>query len=103
MAEYGAAGSVESNAYTAASEAEVTRESIMSEIKDKLTGDGASGVANDVALNINALGGVDISSGPGALVLDDKLQKLSVIEQSSAQLLSGKNRLAKELGQIMRS
>jgi hypothetical protein len=45
---------------------------------------------------------VDIESGPGALLLDNELQKLSTIEQTSAQNISNKNRTAKEINQTMR-
>lgn len=98
---YGAAGSVEANAYKVAEASENTRTGIMQEIKDKLTAAGGT-VDPDITLSVDMLGGVDISSGPGALVLDDVLQKLSTIQQTSAQILAAKNRSAKEVQQLMR-
>ncbi len=97
---YGSTNSVEANAYKVAEAAENTRTEIMAEIRDQL---GRSTEVNpDVTLNVESLGGVDISSGPGALVLDDVLQKLSTIQQTSAQILAAKNRSAKEVQQLMR-
>jgi hypothetical protein len=98
---YGAANSVEANAYKVAEASENTRCEIMAEIKNALTTSNNE-VDTDVTLNVESLGGIDISSGPGALVLDDVLQKLSTIQQTAAQILASKNRSAKEVQQLMR-
>ncbi|OGB90897.1 hypothetical protein A2625_07650 [candidate division WOR-1 bacterium RIFCSPHIGHO2_01_FULL_53_15] len=97
-ANYGGAGSVEANAYKSAEAAENTRDAIMSEIKSKITG---QTLANDVALTISALGGVDIGTGPGSLVLDDKLNTLGIVQGVAAQVLASQNRNQKEVGQKM--
>lgn len=95
--------SIEANAYETARISEQTREGIMSQIRDQLGGDNST--VNDVTINVNLPGeddAVDISSGAGALLLDSALQKLSTLDQASAQILSSKNRSQKEITQAMR-
>lgn len=100
MGDYGG-NSLEVNAYESANIAENTREDIMEQIREQL-GD-VNNIDNDVTLNVNVLGTeVDISSGPGALLLDDALQTLSTIQQVSAQMVASKNRGQKEMNQLLR-
>jgi len=100
--DYGASGSVESNAYKVAETAENTREKIMDDIRSQLGRQADGTFSEDITLQVQELGGIDISSGAGALVLDDVLQKLSTIQQSAAQILASKNRGVKEMQQLMR-
>lgn len=96
----GNAGAIDSNAYSAANSAENIRKDIMQEIKDAVSNSVNDKTGNDLSVGISlpgCNGNVDIASGPGALLLDDCLQKLSTIQQTSAQVLSSKNNTAKQI------
>ena len=99
MGMYDTQGTIEGDAYFVANAADDARQDIMSDIRTAVTG--ASNGTSDV-YSIPALGGIDISTGAGALILDDTLQKLSNQEQASGQILSSKNRGQKEMNQLMR-
>ncbi|MDR1996788.1 MAG: hypothetical protein LBQ83_00435 [Candidatus Margulisbacteria bacterium] len=43
---------------------------------------------------------VDISTGAGALVLDDALQELSTLEQAAAQLVAAENKAQKQVHSV---
>jgi hypothetical protein len=93
---YGENGSISSNAFLVANDADTKREDIMSEIKNAVSSANTGG--SDVYVNVGG-SNIDISTGAGALVLDDTLQKLSTQEQSAAQILSAQNRATKEVSQ----
>jgi len=44
--------------------------------------------------------GIDISTGAGALVLDDALQELSTLEQAAAQLVAAENKAQKQVHSV---
>lgn len=89
------AGNIENDALETLRLVSLERETIMNEV---------AGVASDPTItdvNIN-MGGqgtvpVDISTGAGALVLDDRLQELATLEQSAAQLVAAENRAQKDV------
>ncbi|GBR76690.1 hypothetical protein NO2_1201 [Candidatus Termititenax persephonae] len=43
---------------------------------------------------------VDVSTGAGALVLDDALQELSTLEQAAAQLVAAENKAQKQVHSV---
>lgn len=94
--------SLSANAYEAADWADASREEIMNDIRDAIESN-ANGTndVDGVEVEIDGIA-VDISSGAGALLLDDKLQELSTIEQSAAQILAANNRAQKEVNQLLR-
>ena len=47
-------------------------------------------------------GGIDITTGAGALVLDDVLQAMSTVEQSAAQLVSAENKAQQQVNSLAR-
>lgn len=48
------------------------------------------------------LGGIDITTGAGALVLDDVLQAMSTVEQTAAQLVSAENKAQQQVNSLAR-
>lgn len=87
-------------AYEVAKTADDVRKGIMEEIKSAVSSEALKN-GNDISVTLMNTK-VDISSGPGALVLDDVLQKLSTVGQTAAQLLASKNRAAKEIQNLVR-
>ena len=72
----------------------VQRECIMNQVKDA-----ASSQTGQAMVKIaNAC--VDISTGAGALVLDDALQELSTLEQAAAQLVAAENKAQKQVHSV---
>jgi len=49
---------------------------------------------------VTSLAGTDISTGAGALLLDDTLQELSTVEQAAAQLVAAENRAQKQIHSV---
>ncbi len=89
--------SFEGEAYNVSQAADDERQEIMDQIYNA-----ASSGAGDVHMITIDGKSYDISSGTGALVLDDKLQKISTRQQVAAQLVASKNRGEKEVHQIAR-
>ena len=95
-------GDISLNAYEATSTTNDIREGIMQDIRDSVAGM-ADGGNEDMTVSVSLRGTeVDISTGAGALLLDDTLQTLSTIEQSAAQILASNNRAVKEINQTLR-
>ena len=70
------------------------REAIMSDVKAAAK---SGGKDNTVKI---AGACVDISTGAGALVLDDALQELSTLEQAAAQLVAAENKAQKQVHSV---
>jgi hypothetical protein len=85
------------DAYNAIEAVTQIRSSLMTEIKKVATSGTASGTNKDISI-----GGVsiDISTGAGALVLDDALQELSTLEQAAAQLVAAENKAQKQVHSV---
>jgi hypothetical protein len=65
----------------------IEREKIMDDVK---------GAAENPSAKVDIAGSqIDISTGAGALVLDDYLQELSTVEQAAAQLVAAENKAQK--------
>ena len=102
---------VESNSYFVANACDITKEEVMSAIKEAL--ENANTSKGDIAqvtledelgkdtLAKWGLAGIDISSGGGALLLDSVLQKLSTMEQVSAQFLASVYKAVKQINQML--
>jgi hypothetical protein len=77
-----------------------TRQALMDAIKTAA----ASGEKTiSMMVNVNGTGetiGVDISTGAGALILDDYLQELSTVEQAAAQLVAAENKAQKQIHSV---
>ncbi|GBR73782.1 hypothetical protein NO1_1080 [Candidatus Termititenax aidoneus] len=89
------------DAYAAIANVTDIRSQIMAQITSVATGSG------DKEIDIGALtdkGGtsvkIDISTGAGALVLDDALQELSTLEQAAAQLVAAENKAQKQVHSV---
>ena len=71
-------------------------EEVRSDLMDQIVGAAASDSDKTITIGANAEGEggqeIDISTGAGALVLDNALQELSTVEQVAAQLVAGSNR-----------
>ena len=81
--------------YEAVKAVEDRRSEVMSCVKVAA----ASGSTNR---NVSIAGtSVDISTGAGALVLDDYLQELSTVEQAAAQLVAAENKSQKQAHSIL--
>ncbi|GBR77604.1 hypothetical protein RDn1_263 [Candidatus Termititenax dinenymphae] len=78
----------------AISKVAIQREDIMSQVKAAAT---TGGTSNNVTI---AGGQIDISTGAGALVLDDALQELSTLEQAAAQLVAAENKAQKQVHSV---
>jgi hypothetical protein len=72
-----------------------TRENLMNSIKSAASQDG-----NKVITISSDLASIDISTGAGALVLDDYLQELSTVEQAAAQLVAAENKAQKQVHSV---
>jgi hypothetical protein len=89
------------DAYLAIGNVTEIRSQLMHEITKVATGE-----SNDKTININAgnTGAgekkIDISTGAGALVLDDALQELSTLEQAAAQLVAAENKAQKQVHSV---
>ncbi|MBU0580048.1 MAG: hypothetical protein KKA19_02630 [Candidatus Margulisbacteria bacterium] len=87
------AGDIEAQAFNALSSVTSERDGIMQQVANV-----AANTATTVKIR---MGGeekeVDISTGAGALVLDDRLQELATMEQSAAQLVAAENRAQKDV------
>ena len=70
------------------------REAIMSDVKNAAK---IGGTDNSVKIGSAC---VDISTGAGALVLDDALQELSTLEQAAAQLVAAENKAQKQIHSV---
>ncbi|GBR76686.1 hypothetical protein NO2_1197 [Candidatus Termititenax persephonae] len=72
----------------------IQRENIMSEVR-------SAAADSSSAKTISIAGAcVDISTGAGALVLDDALQELSTLEQAAAQLVAAENKAQKQVHSV---
>ncbi len=80
--------------YKAVAQVEVLRGAIMSDVKAASATSAASRVVGIAGVS------VDISTGAGALVLDDYLQELSTVEQAAAQLVAAENKAQKQVHSV---
>jgi hypothetical protein len=86
------AGGIETNAGSTVNAVHMERENIMAQVAQVATSGGT------VSINMGTTSyAVDISSGAGALVLDDRLQELATLEQSAAQMVAAENRAQKDV------
>lgn len=90
---------IATDAYCVVDSVTKARAQIMSEIK------GAAGTDGSKEIKISTLNGsssisIDISTGAGALVLDDALQELSTLEQAAAQLVAAENKAQKQVHSV---
>lgn len=83
------------NAYDAIASATATRKDLMEQIKDVATCTAVT--SKEVTIGTNR---IDISTGAGALVLDDYLQELSTIEQAAAQFVAAENKAQKQVHSV---
>ncbi|GBR76693.1 hypothetical protein NO2_1206 [Candidatus Termititenax persephonae] len=82
------------DAYTAIKSVAQQREDIMTCVKCAAIASGGSSL-------VSIRGGViDVSTGAGALVLDDALQELSTLEQAAAQLVAAENKAQKQVHSV---
>lgn len=97
-------GDISEMGYGAINEIGILRENIMSQVAQ---------VANNTTSDVNfsamgvmssnsSVGAVNITTGAGALVLDDVLQALSTVEQASAQLVSAENKAQQQVNSLAR-
>ncbi|MDR1323262.1 MAG: hypothetical protein LBK68_02375 [Candidatus Margulisbacteria bacterium] len=90
------------DAYEAIANVTDIRSKLMNEIKSVATGNGSKEINIGVLTGRN--GGenvsIDISTGAGALVLDDALQELSTLEQAAAQLVAAENKAQKQVHSV---
>ena len=84
---------IAADGYKAIEGVEIARASIMDCVKAA-----AGGTDKNVMIQGNK---VDISTGAGALVLDDYLQELSTVEQAAAQLVAAENKSQKQAHSIL--
>lgn len=85
------------DAYDVVSEVAGKRTDLMSEIKSAVTSNDTN-----ISMDINGNGAedVDISTGAGALILDDYLQELSTVEQAAAQFVAAENKAQKQIHSV---
>ena len=79
------------------------RSFIMEQVKKAAAGSGTDGAAKIYLASKDGspVGSqIDISTGAGALVLDDALQELSTIEQAAAQLVAAENKAQKQVHSV---
>ena len=96
--------------YQTVKEVGEVREAIMNMVKEasqagnnKLVSASAltsDGISMETHGKISDLNDVDISTGAGALILDDILQELSTVEQAAAQLVAAENRAQKQIHSV---
>jgi hypothetical protein len=89
------------DAYEAIANVTDIRSQLMNEIK-KVASTGASKEI-DIGKITSRTGEsvkIDISTGAGALVLDDALQELSTLEQAAAQLVAAENKAQKQVHSV---
>jgi hypothetical protein len=94
-----ALSNIAKDAYIAIGNVTGIRSALMAEITSVATGSG------EKTININAGSTktavpIDISTGAGALVLDDALQELSTLEQAAAQLVAAENKAQKQVHSV---
>lgn len=63
---------------------------------------GGTGQASKLAGLSSVGNAVDITTGAGALVLDDVLQAMSTVEQTAAQLVSAENKAQQQVNSLAR-
>ena len=98
------------SAYKAIEGVGLAREAIMDQVKKAAAGDNGK---KEIATGFSAISKiasgityttagdkVDISTGAGALVLDDALQELSTLEQAAAQLVAAENKAQKQVHSV---
>ena len=97
-------GDIAEMGYTAIQEVGELRNGIMSQVSAV-----ANNAGNDVDFTgmaklsgMTGLTKADITTGAGALVLDDVLQALSTVEQASAQLVSAENKAQQQVNSLAR-
>jgi hypothetical protein len=84
--------------YVAIASVTEIRSALMAQIKNVAT---SGGDTKEIALkNGTASVSIDISTGAGALVLDDALQELSTLEQAAAQLVAAENKAQKQVHSV---
>jgi hypothetical protein len=87
---------------SAANQVSAMRNTIMTAVQGAAGAAATGGAATITTPSINSGAAIDISTGAGALVLDDKLQQLSTMEQSAAQLVAAENKGEKEVNSLAR-
>ena len=89
------AGNIEISALKAIQDVAVERDNIMTQVAN-VASTGATTTKVTIKMGTETKA-VDISSGAGALVLDDRLLELATLEQSAAQLVAAENRAQKDV------
>jgi hypothetical protein len=99
-------GDISEMGYGAIKEIDGLRNSIMSQVANvanNTTNDvNFSGMARMAGITAGTSSAIDITTGAGALVLDDVLQALSTVEQASAQLVSAENKAQQQVNSLAR-
>ncbi|MDR1453862.1 MAG: hypothetical protein LBJ25_07825 [Candidatus Margulisbacteria bacterium] len=88
------------NAYEAIGTITNIRSQLMAEITRVACGSGDKMINVNKNASSKALS-IDISTGAGALVLDDALQELSTVEQAAAQLVAAENKAQKQVHSVV--
>lgn len=96
--------------YQTIRDVDTMRSGIMDQVAKVAAGTGANGNAIDFTTNnaaslagLTSVGSaVDITTGAGALVLDDVLQAMSTVEQTAAQLVSAENKAQQQVNSLAR-
>jgi hypothetical protein len=95
-----ALSNIAKDAYIAIGNVTGIRSALMAEITSVATG---SSTTKEININAGSNADpkkIDISTGAGALVLDDALQELSTLEQAAAQLVAAENKAQKQVHSV---
>ena len=99
---------IASKGFEAVKDVHIQRHAIMEAVKKAAKGEGSKLDASvqitidnqSTTISLGCLANVDISTGAGALVLDDALQEMSTIEQAAAQLVAAENKAQKQVHSV---
>ncbi|MCB0739365.1 MAG: hypothetical protein KDC92_17795 [Bacteroidetes bacterium] len=93
--------------YESVREVDDHRLGIMNEVSLVASGGQTNVNFSNAVMTLSGIGtsaqSIDITTGAGALVLDDVLQALSTVEQAAAQLVSAENRAQQQVNSLARS
>jgi hypothetical protein len=95
-----ALSNIAKDAYNAIGNVTHIRSALMAQITSVAT---ANSTTKEININAGSGGNaksIDISTGAGALVLDDALQELSTLEQAAAQLVAAENKAQKQVHSV---
>ena len=99
-------GDISEMGYGAIKEIDGLRNNIMSQVSTVANGGtndvDFSSMAKMAGITATTANKIDITTGAGALVLDDVLQALSTVEQASAQLVSAENKAQQQVNSLAR-